>query len=82
MEGIAKMPAANHLSLVNDGCATLEEEKAQLFHHLLAMLYLCKWARQDIQTAVAFLCTRVKSLSTDEYKELTIIMQYLCGTQD
>ena len=40
MEGIAKTPAACHLFNTNDGA--IPEEKAQLFHHIVAKLpYLC-----------------------------------------
>ena len=58
MSGVAKTQAANHLFNVNDGAIKLEKEKADLFHHMVArLLYLCKRTQQDIQTAVAFLCT-------------------------
>ena len=34
---------------------------ADMFHHNVAkLLFLCKRAQPDIQTSVAFLCTRVK----------------------
>jgi len=56
---------------------------AQLFHHITAkLLYLCKRTQQDIQTVVAFLCTRVKSPDTDDYKKLVRVIQYLRGTQE
>ena len=52
-----------------------------MFHHNLAkLLFFCKRARPDIQTAVAFLCTRVKAPDTDDYKKLTQVMRYLRGT--
>jgi len=61
MKGIAKTPASSHLFHTNADCRKLPEKTAQLFHHITAkLLYLCKRTRQDIQTAVAFLCTRVK----------------------
>jgi len=41
------------------------------------LLYLSCRTRQDIQTAVAFLCTRVQSPDEDDYKKLTRVMQYL-----
>ena len=34
-------------------------------------------ARPDIQLAVAFLCTRVQNLYTDDYKKLAKVMKYL-----
>jgi len=63
MQVIAKVPAASHLFMTNENCTALPEDKAQLFHHPIAkLLYLCRCTGQDIQTAVAFLCTRVKGL--------------------
>ena len=43
--------------------------------------FLCKRARPDIQTAIAFLCTRVKCPDEDDYKKLTRVMRYLRGTE-
>jgi len=48
----------------------LSEKDAQFFHHYMAkLLFLCKRARPDIHTAVAFLSTRVKNPDTDDYKK-------------
>lgn len=84
MEGTAVSPAASHLFIVNDNNQTkLDEKMAILFHHYTAkLLFLCKRARPDIQTAVAFLCTRVQSPDTDDYKKLRRVMKYLRGTID
>ena len=83
MEGIAKMLATCHLFNIDDGAKKLSEEKAQLFHHIvMKLLYLCRRTRQDIQTAVAFLCTRVKELDEDDYKKLAKVIQYLKGNID
>jgi hypothetical protein len=82
MDGEAATPAANHLFEVNEiNPVMLDEEMAQLFHHIVAkMLFLCKRARPDIQTPVAFLCTRVKGPDMDDYKKLTRVIRYLRGT--
>ena len=83
MQGIAKTPASSHLFLTNPDCKKLPENMAQLFHHITAkLLYLCKRTRQDIQTAVAFLCTRVKSPYMEDFRKLTCVIQYLRGTQE
>jgi hypothetical protein len=72
MNGIANTPAAEHLFKINTVNPTnLNEEQSMLFHHYTAkLLFLCKRARPDIQTAVAFLSTRVKGPDTDDYKKL------------
>ena len=69
MNGVSKVPAMGHLFNINPDATKLPEDKGQLFHHLVAkLIYLCRNRRQDIQTAVAFLCTRVKDLDEDNYK--------------
>jgi hypothetical protein len=65
----AAFPAANHLFTVDNNQTKVDEERAQLFHTYVGkMLFLCKRARPDLQTAVSFLCTRVKSCDEDDYK--------------
>ena len=52
-----------------------------LFHHNVAkLLFLCKQARPDMQTVVAFLSTRVQWLDHDDYKKLACAMKYLPKT--
>jgi Reverse transcriptase (RNA-dependent DNA polymerase) len=69
MDGTSNTPAANHLFDVGDDDPTLlDEEEAEMFHRNVAkLLFLCKRARPDIQTAVSFLCTRVKAPDDDDY---------------
>jgi hypothetical protein len=43
---------------------------------------LCKRARPDLQTAVAFLSTRVRAPNEDDYKKLIRMMQFLRATKD
>jgi hypothetical protein len=83
MGGVAMTPASDHLFTVNDTPEFLEKETADLFHHLTAkLLFVAKRARPDIQTAVAFLTTRVKKPDKDDYKKLTRVMKYLRSTPD
>jgi hypothetical protein len=70
MSGVAASPAANHLFKVNPTATALDKTKAEQFHHYTAkLLFLCKRkrARPDIQTAVAFLMTRVKGPDYNDY---------------
>jgi hypothetical protein len=83
MDGKAATPAANHLFDVDEDSSRGSEEKAQFFHTYVAKsLFLCKRARPDLQTAVAFLCTRVKSCNEDDYKKLTRMLQFIRATKD
>ena len=43
-------------------------------------LFLGKRARPDVQTPVAFLCTRVKVYDEDDYNKLEQVMEYMYGT--
>jgi hypothetical protein len=81
MAGVSPTPAANHLFDVSTESAKLDDVQKEFFHHVVAqLLFLCKRARPDIQTAIAFLCTRVKEPDIDDYKKLVRVIKYLRGT--
>jgi hypothetical protein len=84
ISGRASSLAAEHLFGVrNESKArVLEEERALAFHHMVAqLLFMCMRARQDIQTAVAFLTTRVKSPDKDNWGQLKRVLKYLNVTK-
>ena len=82
MCGTVTSPAADHLFTVNETGKKLPRDQAELFHHNVAkLLFLCKRARPDIQTTVAFLTTRVMAPDEDDYKKLVRVMKYLRGTK-
>ena len=56
-------------------------KNAELFHHHVArLLFASKKTRLDIQVFVAFLCTRVKALTEQDYKKLGKVISYLKET--
>jgi hypothetical protein len=61
----AKTSAApDNLFVVNEDCKKLSDEAAAAFHTIMAKaLYITKRARLDINLAIAFLTTRVRSLN-------------------
>ena len=61
---------------------TWDREKESLRTPRDAGLYLSQRGRPDIWTAIAFLCSRLCNPDEDDYKKLTRMMQYLCGTKD
>jgi hypothetical protein len=85
MAGEAPTPAPSHLFKINlnDG-KLLDDKKGDHDvspYNVAKLLFLCKRARPDIQTAVAFLSTRVKGpADEDDYKKLCRVMKYLHGT--
>ncbi len=83
ISGRVSSPVAEHLFAVRDEskARVLEEERALAFHHTVAqLLFMCMRARRDIQTAVAFLTTRVKSPGKDDWGKLKRVLKYLNGT--
>jgi hypothetical protein len=79
--GTAATPTADHLFTVSENPTYLDDTESELFHYTTAkLLFLCKRARPDIQTAVAFLTTRVKRPDKDDYKKLGCMLKYLRGT--
>ena len=76
-------PASSHLFEVNDESKALDPSKMETFHKIVAkLLFACKRARPDIQTAVAFLTTRVTKSDDDDWKKLKRCLQYLNSTID
>jgi hypothetical protein len=79
----AKTPAAAHLFTVREDAKKLDEKQAQKFHNTVAKgLFLCKRARLDLQTTIAYLSTRVKEPDEDDWKKLMRMMRYLNKTKD
>ena len=59
----------------------LRKDQREMFHTLTATtLYLSQRGRPDLQLAVAFLCTRVKSPDEHDWKKLSHLMKYLQST--
>ncbi len=82
--GKAATPAADHLFMVRDKkeARALEEERALFIHHTVAqLLFKSMRARRNIQMAVAFLMTSVKSSDEDDWGKLKRVLKYLSGTK-
>ena len=78
--GTAATPAANHLFSVNEQGKKLPEEMSRDFHHTVAkLLFLCRRARPDIMTAVAFLTTWVKEPDEDDWIKLVRVLNIYGG---
>lgn len=79
INGSSSMPAVDHLFKIRDKSnrdkRLLPEEQAAIFHQTTAqLLFLSGWARQDIQTAVAFLITQVKCPDEDDWGKLKLVL--------
>jgi len=61
----------------------LPPSEAEVFHTTVAKgLFACKRARPDIHTAIAVLCTRVRSPNRDDWRKLIHLLHYLNGTKE
>ena len=80
--GVASSPAVDHLFKIRppEEARILPESQAIAFHHTTAQLLFLSRVRRDIQTAVAFLTTRVKAPDEDDWGKLKRILKYLFGT--
>jgi hypothetical protein len=83
MDGTATSAAAEHLFQIVDGIPLLDDATSEFFHASVAkLLFLCKRGRPDIQTAIAFLCTRVKHPTKHDYNKLLRVIKYLRHAKD
>jgi hypothetical protein len=78
MKGVAVTPAHSKLFQVNSECDKLDTKTMDWFHRTVArLLFASKRARPDLQTAVAYLCTRVACPDKDDYGKLKKLIEYL-----
>ena len=81
IHGTVTSPTPRHLFQINDSSPKLNNRQAEIFHSVTAkLLYLEKRARPDIETAVAFLTTRVSEPTIDDWKKLKRVLTYLSNT--
>jgi hypothetical protein len=78
MEGTATSPAGDYLFKIVEDIELLDEATSEFFHAAVAkLLFLCKRGRPDIQTAIAFLCTRVQHPTKHDHNKLARVIKYL-----
>ena len=78
IQGRVKTPATDPLSIVREDAnmKLLEKYWATTFHHSVAqIIFTTTRVRKDIQTAVAFLTTRVRVPGMDDWQELRRVLQ-------
>ena len=80
VQGTVNTPALPNLFEIIDSPPLDGGEKAK-FHSIVAkLLYLAKRTRPDILTTIAFLATRVKSPTENDWKRINRVLKYLNGT--
>ena len=79
--GIKLTPSTVELFVCNEESPLLRGGQTKSFHSLVArLLFASKRARIDIQCVVAFLATRVRMPTEQDWKKLQHLLQYLNGT--
>jgi hypothetical protein len=83
MDGTATSPTADYLFRIVDRFESLDEPTSEFFHATVTkLLFLCKRGRPNIQTSIAFLCTRVQQPTRHDYNKLARVIKYLRKTKD
>ena len=76
-------PANKRLFIADPNAINLDAERSDVFHSIVAkLLYVCKRTRPDVETAVAYLCTRVSKSTTCDWKKLRRVLAFLKYTID
>ena len=76
-------PSADHLFTVREDAdrKPLDKDRAVTFHNSVAQLiFATPHIGKDIQTAVAFLTTRVRSPDEGDWRKLRQVLQYIRST--
>ena len=82
-EGKVVSPAGKSLMMVDDNDIDLDKRKHEIFHSVVAkLLFIMKRARPDLDTSVAFLCTRVTKSKEGDWKKLRRLLKYIEQTID
>ena len=81
--GGAKTPAQADLFKSSEEAEKLSEEKAEIFHHVVAkLLFVAKRVRPDIDLVISYLCGGVDRSTTEDWGKLRRLLHYLNGTLD
>jgi KUP system potassium uptake protein len=76
-------PWTERLFKVDDNAPILSETKSRTFYtFVMKGMFLCKRARPDIQPAIAFLSTRVRNPTEQDFQKLLRLMAFLQETED
>ena len=79
----AVSPARRDLFLIEEASSLLSRERSDIFHSLaMKLMYICQRGRVDVQTAVAFLSTRVSKSTEQDWSKLRRVVEFLNGTTD
>ena len=82
VRGEVKTPATENIFVVNES-PKLDEARAEVFHTFGAKAsFVAKRGGPDVQVPIAFLCTRVRKSTEEDWNRLLRLMKFLKVTQD
>ena len=77
----ATTPARTGLFVIDENAIELDEDKKDIFHHIVAkLLFVAKRGRLDIDLAISFLCSRVDRSMSEDWMKLKQLLHYINGT--
>jgi hypothetical protein len=83
LSGKPKGPWNKNLFKVDPTSKKLRAEQAKIFHtFVMKGMFLCKRGHQDIQSAIAFMATRVTEPNEGDWKKLVKMMNILEATKN
>ena len=83
VKGTAVNPAKSKLFYIDNKSPRLTSKKKDIFHSITAkILWISQRLRPDLDTAVSFLCTRVKDPTEEDWKKLRRVICFLKATKD
>ena len=78
-----KTPSSENLFKIEKNSPQLDKERKEHFHTMVAKgLFLCKRGRLDVAPTIAFLCTRVKEPTVQDWNKLARMMTFLCHAKN
>ena len=81
--GTAVNPAKSKLFYIDTESPKLTGEKKEIFHSVTAkVLWISQQSRPDLDTAMSFLCTRVKEPTQEDWRKLHRVICFLKATKD
>ena len=80
---VVPTPATDKLFSVDDTVTLLDKKRAEEFHTIVAKgLFACKRTRPDILPTIAFLCSRVKAPTEEDWEKLKRLLKYINCTRN
>ena len=83
VKGTAVNPAKSKLFYIDDKSPRLSSAKKDIFHSITSkVLWISQRSRPDLDTAVSFLCTRVKGPTEEDWEKLCRVIYFLKATKE